>query len=77
MLRYEAHSTAAMPARRGLRIIDIGADAELRDHAGHLRDAYGFRPGDIALIRPDGYIGALTSDENSAALADYLAKFKE
>ena len=72
MLRYEAGSTPALPARHGLRIIDIGADAELRDHGGHLRYAYGFQPGDIALIRPDGYLGALTHNEHSPALAAYL-----
>jgi 2-polyprenyl-6-methoxyphenol hydroxylase-like FAD-dependent oxidoreductase len=72
MLRYETHSTSAIPARRGLRILDIGAGAELRDNGGHLRDACGFQPGDIALIRPDGYIAALTHNERSPALAAYL-----
>jgi 2-polyprenyl-6-methoxyphenol hydroxylase-like FAD-dependent oxidoreductase len=72
MLRYEPHGTSAMPSRRGLRVVDIGADAELRDDGGHLRTAYGFQPGDIALIRPDGYIGALTSDERNETLAGYL-----
>jgi 2-polyprenyl-6-methoxyphenol hydroxylase-like FAD-dependent oxidoreductase len=73
MLRYEARGTPALPARPGLRIIDVGAGAELRDNGGHLRDAYGFQAGDIALVRPDGYLAALTSDEHSPALAAYLA----
>jgi 2-polyprenyl-6-methoxyphenol hydroxylase-like FAD-dependent oxidoreductase len=72
MLRYEPRDTPAVPACRGLRIIDIGPDAELRDHGGHLRAAYGFQPGDIALIRPDGYLAALTHDEHSPALATYV-----
>ena len=72
MLRYEPDSTAATPVRRDLRIIDIGANAELRDDAGHLRTAYGFQSGGIALIRPDGYIGVLTNDRHSDALAAYL-----
>lgn len=74
MLRYEAD--AAKPAiapSRGLRIIDIGEHAALRDHEGHLRTAYGFTPGDIALLRPDGYLAALTHDEHSPALAAYIS----
>jgi 2-polyprenyl-6-methoxyphenol hydroxylase-like FAD-dependent oxidoreductase len=72
LLRYEAGGPSPIAARRGLRIIDIGARSELRDDGGHLREAYGFQPGDVALIRPDGYIGALTADEGGAALADYM-----
>lgn len=74
MLRYEAD--AAKPAiapLRGLRIIDIGEHAALRDHQGHLRTAYSFIPGDIALLRPDGYLAALTHDEHSPALAAYIS----
>ncbi|WP_167761345.1 FAD-dependent oxidoreductase [Duganella callida] len=63
MLRYEAPAPSALRPRRGLRIVTVGAHAELRDPDGHLRAAYGFTPGEIALIRPDGYIAALTRDE--------------
>lgn len=42
----------AIVPRCGLPIIDIGAHAELRDHAGHLRSAHGFAAGDITLLRP-------------------------
>jgi hypothetical protein len=74
MLRYEADAAKpAITARRGLRIIDIGEHAALRDHGGHLRTAYGFAPGDIALLRPDGYLAALTHDEHSPALAAYIS----
>jgi hypothetical protein len=72
MLRYEAHGGAAIPAKRGLRVIDIGPGRELRDDAGHLRTAYGFQPGEIALIRPDGYIAALTRNEHGPGMANYL-----
>ena len=72
LLRYEAGGPSAIAARPGLRIIDIGVRGELRDDGGHLRDAYGFQPGDVALIRPDGYISVLTGDERGAALAAYL-----
>ncbi|SDG26860.1 MULTISPECIES: FAD-dependent oxidoreductase [unclassified Duganella] len=72
LLRYEPAGAAAIAPRRGLRIITVGQHAELRDHAGHLRAAYGFTAGDIALIRPDGYLAALTHDEYSPALAKYI-----
>jgi 2-polyprenyl-6-methoxyphenol hydroxylase-like FAD-dependent oxidoreductase len=72
MLRYEARSEPAITARRGLRIIDIGEHAALRDHECHLRTAYGFAAGDIALLRPDGYLAVLTHDERSSALAMYI-----
>jgi hypothetical protein len=72
LLRYEASGPSAIAARSGLRIVDIGVHGELRDDDGQLRDAYGFRPGDIALIRPDGYVGVLTGDEHGAALANYI-----
>jgi hypothetical protein len=48
-------------------------NGELRDDGGHLRAAYGFTAGDVALIRPDGYIGALASGD--AGLEEYLARF--
>jgi 2-polyprenyl-6-methoxyphenol hydroxylase-like FAD-dependent oxidoreductase len=72
MLRYEPAAAAAIMPRHGLRIITVGEHAELRDHQRHLRDAYGFAPGDIALIRPDGYLAAFTHDEHSPALAAYI-----
>jgi hypothetical protein len=73
MLRYEPTSAAsAIAARRGLRIITVGDHAELRDSGHHLRTAYHFTPGDIALLRPDGYLAALTHDERSPALAAYI-----
>lgn len=74
MLRYEARSEPVIAPRRGLRIIDIGQHAALRDQQGHLRTAYGFAPGDIALLRPDGYLAVLTHDESSAALAAYIGR---
>lgn len=72
MLRYEARSTSTMAARRGLRIIDVGPNAELRDDAGHLRAVYAFQAGDIALVRPDGCLAALSHDEHNPVVAAYV-----
>ncbi len=50
-----------------------GAPDALLEEGGHLRAAYGFASGDVALIRPDGYIGALASGEDG--LEEYLQRF--
>ena len=76
LLRYEAAGPSALAQRPGLRIVNIGAQGELRDAGGHLLAAYGFQPGDVALVRPDGYIGVIASDENHPAVAEYLARWK-
>jgi hypothetical protein len=74
MLRYEATAnvTPSIAPRRSLRIVTVGQHAELRDRDGHLRTAYGLAPGDIALLRPDGYLAALAHDEQSPALKAYI-----
>jgi 2-polyprenyl-6-methoxyphenol hydroxylase-like FAD-dependent oxidoreductase len=74
MLRYEPDGASALTPRRGLRIVSVGQHAELRDVEGHLRAAYGFAAGDIALLRPDGYVAVLTHDQHSPALAAYIDK---
>ena len=63
-------SRAKIEPRKGLHIHDIGKD--LIDEGGHIAAAYGFEPGDLALIRPDGYVGALTTDP--AELEAYLRR---
>lgn len=73
LLRYEPAGAGAIAPRKGLRIVTVGMNGELRDDGGHLRAAYGFAPGDVALIRPDGYIGALASGEEG--LEGYLRRF--
>ncbi len=55
LLAYE--SEAAITPRAGLRIHHVGRD--LIDDGGHIAAAYDFAPGDLALIRPDGYVGAM------------------
>ena len=73
LLRYEPAGVGAIAPRAGLRIVTVGMNGELRDDGGHLRAAYGFAPGDVALIRPDGYIGALAGGEED--LEGYLERF--
>lgn len=51
----------------GVRSYDVGAD--VLDIEGHIKKAYDAKPGSAVLVRPDGYIGAITS--NATALAIY------
>lgn len=69
--RYEPAGAGA--PRTGLKIVNVGMNAELRDDGGHLRAACGFAPGDVALIRPEGHIGALAGGEEG--LEEYLGRF--
>ena len=71
LLGYEADSPAVAP-RRGLRIHVFGAGGDVLDHADHMRKAYGLTPGCWVLVRPDGYVGAMVSAGNVAALDQYL-----
>ncbi len=53
-----------------LHVHRIGA--EFSDVDGHLGRSYGMAVGDILLVRPDGYVGALISATEASKLADYL-----
>jgi len=65
-----AFETAAIAPHPGLRIHRIGRD--ILDDGGHIARAYDFAAGDVALIRPDGYVGALAT--NVSELDPYLRK---
>ncbi len=65
-----AFETDAIAPRPGLRIHRVGHD--LIDDGGHIARAYDFARGDLALIRPDGYVGALVTDP--AELEGYLER---
>jgi 2-polyprenyl-6-methoxyphenol hydroxylase-like FAD-dependent oxidoreductase len=72
LLGYDTERTSAIAPRPGLRIHVVGGD--IIDDGGHVRDAYGLSPGDWVLVRPDGYIGAIVSETEVAALDPYLAR---
>ena len=65
LLRFGA--TAPTLDRPGVRPHCIGDDLVDADH--HIQDAYDVKDGAAVLIRPDGYIGAITS--RPADLVDY------
>jgi len=67
-------AAALPPAGWGLHIHRIGADGEFQDPGDHLGKTYGMADGDLLLVRPDGYVGALVTAADSERIAAYLAK---
>jgi hypothetical protein len=73
LLGYEVGKDPHIAARRGLQIHRVGRDGDLKDEAGHIREAYDLDPGDWALVRPDGYIAAIMGSGRADALNDALS----
>ncbi|MHB8529593.1 MAG: FAD-dependent oxidoreductase [Caulobacteraceae bacterium] len=73
LLGCETDRGSAIAPRPGLRIHVVGPRGDIVDDGGHVRDAYGLSSGDWVLIRPDGYVGAIVSGAEVAALEPYLA----
>jgi 2-polyprenyl-6-methoxyphenol hydroxylase-like FAD-dependent oxidoreductase len=71
LLGYEVEREAIAP-RRDLHIHTVGVRGDIIDEGGHVRDAYGVSTGDWVLVRPDGYVGAIVSSGEMAALRRYL-----
>lgn len=62
---------SAIAPRENLRVHVVGKD--IIDDGGHIRDAYGLAPRACVLVRPDGYISAVVSTNECAALERHLA----
>ncbi len=69
---------STVKTRRGLHIHFIGTKdecgTELSDAHSHFLNAYQVERTTWVLIRPDGYIGAMVSDENVDSLSEYFEK---
>ena len=65
-----------MPCRRagGFTSRLSGSRGDVIDEGGHFRDAYSLAFGDWALVRPDGYVGAIVASDNVEVLENYLRK---
>jgi 2-polyprenyl-6-methoxyphenol hydroxylase-like FAD-dependent oxidoreductase len=71
LLGYLVDREAIAP-RRDLHIHTVGVRGDIVDVSGYVRDAYGVAAGDWVLVRPDGYVGAIVSSGEIAALRRYL-----
>ena len=74
LLGYNVNSTACIAPRRDLQIRRVGRDGDLVDEGGHIREAYDLSPGDWALIRPDGYLGAIVGSDQAKVLDEFLLR---
>lgn len=73
LLGRELAAGAADGLRRaGLHIHLFGQRGDLVDVDGHFQAAYGLAPGEMALVRPDGYLAAIVAEAELAGLGDYL-----
>lgn len=71
LLEFEVQTVAVNP-RKGLHIHSIGQGGDLIDNENRFRDTYEVASGDRILVRPDGYVGAIVSQGDVAALEAYL-----
>ncbi|EJJ25308.1 FAD-dependent oxidoreductase [Rhizobium sp. CF142] len=71
LLEFEVE-TVPVKSRKGLHIHSIGQGGDLSDNEHRFRDTYEVAPGDRILVRPDGYVGAIVSQGDVAALEAYL-----
>ena len=51
-----------------------GYDAVIADPDGVLLDRLGLKNGGRLIVRPDGYVGAISTLDDTNAIADYLAR---
>jgi hypothetical protein len=72
LLGYET-DRSAIAARANLHIHIVGSDGDVADESRCVQDAYGVSAGDWVLVRPDGYVGAIVSSSETAALESYMA----
>jgi 2-polyprenyl-6-methoxyphenol hydroxylase-like FAD-dependent oxidoreductase len=71
LLGYDVERDTMLP-RRALHIHTVGFGGDIIDESGYMRDAYDLASGDWALVRPDGYIGAIVSAGEIDTLETYL-----
>ncbi|WP_218671253.1 hypothetical protein [Microbispora sp. GKU 823] len=64
LIGYDVPAGDAPTARRDVHVHTIGERGDIVDTGGHVRDGYGLTPGQWVLVRPDGYVAAVTADLN-------------
>lgn len=64
----------SLPARPGLHIHTFGPRGDLFDDHRHFCNAYAPADSEWILVRPDGYIGARVSGQDTKALESYLCR---
>ncbi|WP_426133188.1 FAD-dependent oxidoreductase [Pseudomonas sp. PWP3-1b2] len=73
LLNYGATPGAVSP-RPGLQIHHVGPQGDVIDDLGQVQRAYALAAGDLVLVRPDGYIGAIVASDEIQRLEGYLTQ---
>ncbi len=60
--------------RPGLRVHLFGERGDVIDVHGQVQAVYGLDPGELVLVRPDGYVGAIAASAHADALAAYMRR---
>jgi 2-polyprenyl-6-methoxyphenol hydroxylase-like FAD-dependent oxidoreductase len=60
-----------------VRAADAEMVSDLADSENNLRDAFGLRPGELLLVRPDGYVAMVANANESETITDYLTRWLE
>jgi len=72
LIVYGAESVKLPDPRPDLRVHRIGRDGAFRDPDDGFAMTYGLGDGDLLLVRPDGYVGAIGSAIDHMLIARYL-----
>ncbi|MEU6431451.1 FAD-dependent oxidoreductase [Microbispora sp. NPDC046973] len=62
LIGYGVPAGDAPAARHGVHVHTIGERGDIVDTGRYVRDGYGLVPGQWVLVRPDGYVAAVTAD---------------
>jgi hypothetical protein len=73
LLGYDMARSAIGASRPDLHIHAIGPHGDIDDVHGSIREGYGVAGGDLILVRPDGYVGAIVSVEQRNIVESYKA----
>nr|QUJ09171.1 Lon24 [Streptomyces sp.] len=78
LVAYEHTGPVALDDADGLRVHRIGPapGGHITDAGGEFRRVYQPHPGELLLIRPDGYLAARTPADREAELIGHLAPFR-
>jgi 2-polyprenyl-6-methoxyphenol hydroxylase-like FAD-dependent oxidoreductase len=71
LLAYEIGANT-LPRYPGVRSYSIGSDGDLQDLGQHIEHAYALAPGDVVLVRPDGYVALTSTIGEMQRITDYL-----
>jgi 2-polyprenyl-6-methoxyphenol hydroxylase-like FAD-dependent oxidoreductase len=74
LLGYGVNRLSSVEPRPGLHIHAVGPQGDVMDGHGYIREAYGVKPDDWILVRPDGYVSAIVPSADVSSLEAHLER---